>query len=102
MKKLLALLLTLLLVLSLTACGGGDKVTITPTAAKSVETEKYESADFSITIPKGWTVTSGGTNIYHSIRVYDPAEPLNQMFVLLKADVLLHSQASKEIGRAHV
>ncbi len=96
MKKLLALLLTLLLVLSLTACGGGDKVTITPTAAKSVETEKYESADFSITIPKGWTVTSGGTNIYHSIRVYDPAEPLNQMFVLLKADVLLHSQAGKE------
>lgn len=96
MKKLLSLLLSLLLVLSLTACGGGDKVTITPTAAKSVETEKYESADFSITIPKGWTVTSGGTNIYHSIRVYDPAEPLNQMFVLLKADVLLHSQAGKE------
>lgn len=96
MKKPLSLLLSLLLVLSLTACGGGDKVTITPTAAKSVETEKYESADFSITIPKGWTVTSGGTNIYHSIRVYDPAEPLNQMFVLLKADVLLHSQAGKE------
>ena len=49
-----------------------------------------------MTIPKGWTVTTGGTNIYHSIRVSDPNEPLNQMFVLLKADILLHSQAGKD------
>ena len=34
--------------------------------------------------------------MYHSIRVTDPEEPLNQMFVLLKADALLHSQAGKE------
>ena len=71
-------------------------VRITETAAKAVQTEKYETADFSITIPKGWTVTSGGTNIYHSIRISDPNEPLNQMFVLLKADILLHSQAGKD------
>ncbi len=110
MKKSLSLLLALLLILSMTACGSKTTVnddgtvtertekgvTVTQTAAKAVQTEKYETADFSITIPKGWTVTSGGTNIYHSIRVYDPAEPLNQMFVLLKADVLLHSQAGKE------
>ena len=95
--------------ISLAACGNkttvnddGTKtqteggVKITETAAKAVQTEKYETADFSITIPKGWVVTSGGTNIYHSIRVSDPNEPLNQMFVLLKADILLHSQAGKD------
>lgn len=71
-------------------------IKIAQTAAKAVQTEKYETADFSMTIPKGWTVTAGGTNIYHSIRVYDPTEPRNQMFVLLKADILLHSQAGKE------
>ena len=71
------------------------RVKITETAAKAVQTEKYETADFSMTIPKGWTVTAGGTNIYHSIRISDPSEPLNQMFVLLKADVLLHSRAGK-------
>lgn len=60
-----------------------------------MQTEKYETSDFSITIPKGWQVTAGGTNIYHSIRVTDPNEPLNQMFVLLKADILLHSQEGK-------
>ena len=94
-KRFAALLLAAAMMLLLTACGG-EKVTITPTAAKSVEIEKYETADFSLNIPKGWQVTYGGTNIYHSIRVYDPSEPRNQMFVLLKADVLLHSQAGKE------
>ena len=92
----------------LAACGGKTTVNedgtttkiehgvkITETAAKAVQTEKYETADFSITIPKGWTVTAGGTNIYHSIRISDPQEPRNQMFVLLKADILLHSQAGK-------
>ena len=58
--------------------------------------ELYETPDFSIQIPKGWTVTSGGTGMYHSIRIQDPAEPLNQMFVLLKADILLHSQEGKD------
>lgn len=71
-------------------------IRVTQTAAKAVQTEKYETADFSVTIPKGWSVTAGGTNIYHSIRIYDPGEPRNQMFILLKADILLHSQAGKE------
>lgn len=72
-----------------------DQIKITPTAAQSVQLERYETADFSITIPKGWSVTTGGINMYHTIRVTDPNEPLNQLFVLLKADVLLHSQAGK-------
>ena len=38
----------------------------------AAQTEQYESADFSITIPEGWVVTAGGTNIYHSIRIAGP------------------------------
>lgn len=112
MKKIrvLSVILAAVLAASVTACGGNETIMnsdgtkteqtergirVTQTAAKAVQTEKYETADFSITIPKGWKVTSGGINIYHSIRVYDPNEPLNQMFILLKADVLLHSQAGK-------
>ncbi len=102
-RKLFCILLcAVLLVLSASCSGGGGTndgstpsgtkkpaktekdIKITQTAAKSAETEKYETADFTMTIPKGRKVTSGGTNIYHSIRVYDPEEPINQMFILLK------------------
>ena len=111
MKKqcLISLFLSICLLLGLTACGSAEtmddgsatpvtapeNIQITASAARAVETEPYECADFSMTIPKGWTVTSGGANIYHSIRVYDPNQPLRQMFVLLKVDLLLHSQAGK-------
>lgn len=66
------------------------------TSAKSAETELYQTPVFRMQIPKGWRVTSGGAGICHSIRVQDPAEPLNQIFVLLKADLLLHSEAGKQ------
>ena len=108
-RKILSAAVSALLALSLTACGGktvtnsgGTKtvktergIKVTQTAAKAVQTEKYETADFSITIPKGWKVTAGGANIYHTIRVSDPNEPLNGMYILLKAECLLHSQAGK-------
>ena len=103
-KSVLSLLLAAALALSLAGCAGqgqpGGKepvvnsdgtitkeendVKITETAARSIETELY------------WTVTSGGTAMYHSIRVQDPSQPLNQMFVLLKAEGLLHSQEGKD------
>lgn len=95
--KVFSVILAAMMLASLAACGA-EKVKITPTAARSIKTEVYETADFSITIPKGWVVTTGGENIYHSIRVYDPEEPMNQMFSLLKADVLLHSQEGKRRG----
>ena len=107
-RKFTAILLAAALLFSISACGKKadpkapsaapteNEIKITKTAAKSIQTEVYKTQDFSVTIPKGWKVTAGGTNIYHSIRISDPNEPLNQMFVLLKADVLLHSQAGKE------
>ena len=66
--KVFSVILVAMMLASLAACGA-EKVKITPTAARSIETEVYETADFSITIPKGWVVTAGGENIYHSIRV---------------------------------
>ena len=101
MRKTGSILVALLLLFGLTACGGpgnepesesvpkGDgqitsepapssrepAVSITETAARTVDLELYETPDFSIQIPKGWTVTSGGTGMYHSIRIQDPVSP---------------------------
>lgn len=81
-RKIAAVVLAVMALPLFSACDAEKGITITESAAKSVQTEKYETADFSITIPKGWKVTTGGTNIYHTIRVSDPDEPLNGMFIL--------------------
>ena len=66
-KRITALLLVGVMTMCLAACGSKTVVNddgtiteqtekgikITQTAAKAVQTEKYETADFSMTIPKG-------------------------------------------------
>ena len=73
-----------------------SEYTVVPSAAASVRLETYECADFSMTIPAGWQVETGGSGMFYSIRVYDPSEPLNQMFVLNKAGLLLHGEDGKQ------
>ena len=74
-----------------------DEVRITQTAAGGMQLENYETSDFSITIPKGWKVTAGGTGIHSYVFVNDPDEPRNTMFFVLKMEPLLHSQAGKDV-----
>ncbi len=73
------------------------KIKITQAEAKSVQLEKYETSDFSITIPKGWKVTTGGANIKSYIFVNDPNDTRNTMFFILKMEPLLHSQTGKDV-----
>lgn len=74
-----------------------QKIRITQTAAKTVQFEQYETSDFSMTIPAGWNVTTGGANINSYIYVTDPNEPRNLIFIILKMEPLLHSQAGKDV-----
>ena len=39
---------------------------------------------FSMKKPKGWTVQAGGEGIYYAIRVVDPENDNNQIFLMLK------------------
>ena len=69
--------------------------TIIPTAASQTTLVPYSTEDFSMQIPSGWTVTTGGTGMAHSIRVYDPEQPVNQIFILIKAMPLMHSESGR-------
>lgn len=74
-----------------------EKVKITQTAAKTIQLENYETSDFSITIPKGWKVTTGGANMTSYVFVNDPNDTRNTMFFFLKMEPLLHSQTGKNV-----
>lgn len=116
-KRITALWLAALMIFSLSACGkkeadnkslpSGDTtaaakvsdVKITPSEAKQTKLVDYKTSDFSMKIPEGWSVTAGGIGMYHAIRVTDPKNPINQVFFLLKAQPLLHSETGKDYYR---
>lgn len=58
----------------------------------------YSCTEFSMNIPEGWSVKSSAmyTGIFHAIHVFDPENPVNQIFFMLKMEPLF----SDEISRA--
>lgn len=57
--------------------------------------EEYTNDALTMKKPKGWVVETGGSGIYYAIRVYDPSDSRNQVFLMLKVQPLLKSDASK-------
>ena len=102
MKRITCIILALTLTL-LCGCGSkdsGDNVqdygntqqeefVVTPMAS-GLELEPYSCADFSMSIPQGWTVEAATSNagMYHALRAYDPACSVNQILYILKAEPL--------------
>ena len=103
MRKITCLILALALTL-LCGCGsksGGDdaqgngntqqteEFVITPMAS-GLELVPYSCADFSMSIPEGWTVEAATSNagMFHALRAYDPACSVNQILYILKTEPL--------------
>ena len=103
MRKITCLILALALTL-LCGCGsksGGDdaqgsgstqqteEFVITPMAS-GLELEPYSCADFSMSIPQGWTVEAAASNagMFHALRAYDPTCSVNQILYILKTEPL--------------
>ena len=74
---------------------GQDNVKIVANAASQLTLEDYSTAEFSMKKPQGWKVETGGTGMYYAIKVYDPNETNNQIFLMLKIQPLLKSTAGK-------
>ena len=100
-KKLLYILggigVVLIIVVGvLLGVNGGNKVKIVKSEVQEITLEDYSTEVFSMKIPKGWTVQSGGQGIYYAIRVTDPKNENNQVFLMLKIQPILKSQSAKK------
>ena len=72
-----------------------ENVNIKESEVSKITLEDYSTDVFSMKKPKGWNVEGAGTGIYYAIRVYDPQNTNNQVFLMLKIQPLLKSEAAK-------
>ena len=80
-KRIAALWLAALPSGDTTTAANVSNVKITPSEAKQAKLVDYKTADFSMKIPEGWSVTAGGIGMFHAIRVTDPKNPINQVAI---------------------
>lgn len=72
-----------------------DNVKIVESEASKITLEEYKTDNFTMKKPKGWTVETGGTGIFYTIRVYDPQNTNNQVYLMIKMQPLLKSTSEK-------
>lgn len=72
-----------------------EKVNIVLSEASKLQLVDYTCNEFTMKVPYGWKVETGGTEMFYAIKVYDPLDERNQIFVLLKAEPLLKSTEAK-------
>ena len=71
-------------------------VKIVKNDVSKITLEDYQNDALSLKKPAGWEVSAGGVGIYYAVRVYDPNDNNNQVFVMLKVQPLLKSEAGKK------
>ena len=73
-----------------------DNWTVVPLASAQ-ELVPYSCTEFSMNIPEGWNVRSSAmyTGMFHAIHVFDPENPVNQIFFMLKMEPLFPDENSR-------
>lgn len=72
-----------------------EGVKIVESEVSKLELVDYDDTNFTMKIPKGWSVATAGTDMYFSIRVYDPNDDRYQIYSILKAEPLLKNSKAK-------
>lgn len=73
-----------------------NDVNIKMNPINKLSTDNYQSDVFSMKKPSNWKIEAAGSGIYYAIRVYDPNDDRNQIFLMLKIQPLLKSYAAKK------
>ena len=73
-----------------------DNWTVVPLASAQ-ELVPYSCTEFSMNIPEGWSVKSSAmyTGMFHAIHVFDPENPVNQIFFMLKMEPMFPDENSR-------
>lgn len=72
-----------------------EKIKIVENEASKLTLEEYKTDNFTMKKPTGWNVETGGTGIFYAIRVYDPQNTNNQVYLMLKVQPLLKNTSAK-------
>ncbi len=72
-----------------------DNVNVIEDNVSKLELEEYKTDNFTMKKPKNWKVETGGIDMYYAIKVYDPEDSRNQVFLMLKIQPLLKSSSAK-------
>ena len=79
--------------------GSSDKneknIKIVENEVNKLTLEDFSNSAFSMKKPNGWTVETGGIDVFYTIRVYDPQNTNNQIYLMLKMQPLLKTEAGK-------
>ena len=73
-----------------------EDVKIVANETSKIVLESYSNEAFKMEKPKGWKVETGGTGMYYAIKVYDPNNSNNGVFLMLKIQPLLKSANAKK------
>ena len=73
-----------------------EEVKIRESETKQIKLTKFDNGLFSLNIPEGWKVDVLGDYIHYTIKVYDPENPMYQMFFNMKTEGYNKSQAAKK------
>ena len=74
-----------------------NDVKIVKNEASKITLEEYKTDNFTMKKPTGWNVETGGTGIFYAIRVYNPRNSNNQIYLMLKVQPLLKSTSAKTL-----
>jgi hypothetical protein len=80
----------------------GTEFNMTAATSISIELEYYDGYFFTMQIPKGWTLDYTGEYENFGFRLYDPANPVRQIFFYGNMSPFLKSMEGKQAWEAYI
>lgn len=85
----------LLIIMILIVSGCNNKASFDVIEKEKIDLVEYSNEYFEMKIPKGWVVSTSHSDDNYLLRVYDPTNPVNQIFSILDSGIILKEKDAK-------